>query len=207
VIVCLSDGAQRLKNLIKTRSITVKSKKIFSIYDLCMMGVFAAIIAVMAQIIIPLPYGVPITLQTLAIPLAGVVLGSKRGTITTILYILIGAVGVPVFAGFTGGLGIVFGPTGGFILSFPFLALAAGIGAEKNNRWWLWGGIIVGVLVNYICGVVYFSIFTSNDLITSFVACVLVFIPGDILKITAVALLGERIRKLLLQRGLANTNS
>jgi len=178
----------------------MKSKKIFSIYDLCMMGVFTAIIAVMAQIIIPLPYGVPITLQTLAIPLAGVVLGSKRGAISTTLYILIGAVGVPVFAGFTGGLGVVFGPTGGFILSFPFLALAAGLGAEKNKKWWLWGGIVVGVLVNYICGVVYFSIFTSNDLITSFIACVLVFIPGDILKIIAVGVLGEKIRKLLLQK-------
>jgi len=165
-----------------------------------MMGVFAAIIAVFAQIIIPLPYGVPITLQTLAIPLAGVVLGSKKGTITTILYILIGAVGVPVFAGFTGGLGVVFGPTGGFILSFPFLALAAGLGAEKDNKLWLWGAIVTGVLVNYLCGVVYFSIFTSNDLITSFMVCVLVFIPGDILKVAAVGLLGERLRRMLLQR-------
>jgi len=178
----------------------MKSKSIFTIQDLCMMGVFTAIIAVLAQIIIPLPYGVPITLQTLAIPLAGVVLGSKRGTITTILYILIGAVGLPVFAGFTGGLGVVLGPTGGFILSFPFLALAAGLGAEKNNIWWLWGGIVTGVLVNYLCGVVYYSIFTSNDLITSFIACVLVFIPGDILKVISVGLLGERIRKMIQQR-------
>jgi len=165
-----------------------------------MMGIFAAIIAVFAQIIIPLPYGVPITLQTLAIPLAGVVLGSRKGAITALLYVLIGAVGVPVFAGFTGGLGVVFGPTGGFILSFPFLALAAGLGAERNKKLWLWGGIVTGVLVNYLCGVVYFSIFTSNDLITSFIVCVLVFIPGDILKVLAVGLLGEKLRKLIMQR-------
>jgi len=164
------------------------------------MGVFAAIIAVFAQIIIPLPYGVPITLQTLAIPLAGVVLGSKRGAITALLYVLIGAVGVPVFAGFTGGLGVVFGPTGGFILSFPFLALVAGLGAEKKKKLWLWGGIVAGVLVNYLCGVVYFSIFTSNDLITSFIVCVLVFIPGDILKVLAVGLLGDKLRKMIMQR-------
>jgi len=176
----------------------MKSKKEFSIYDICMMGVFAAIIAVMAQIIIPLPYGVPITLQTLAIPLAGVVLGSKRGTITTIVYIIVGAVGVPVFSGFGGGLGVVFGLTGGFILSFPFLALAAGLGAEKNNKIWLWGGLVTGVMVNYLCGVVYFSVFTSNDLITSLFACVLPFIPGDILKIIAIGLLGERLRKLFM---------
>ena len=101
---------------------------------------------------------------------------------------------------FTGGLGVVFGPTGGFILSFPFLALAAGLGAEKNKKLYLWGGIVFGVLVNYICGVVYFSIFTSNDLITSFIVCVLVFIPGDILKIISVGLLGEKIRKMILQK-------
>ena len=180
----------------------MKSKNMFSIYDICMIGVFAAIIAVMAQISVPLPYGVPITLQTLAIPLAGVVLGSKKGTIATIIYILIGAVGVPVFANFSGGLGVIFGPTGGFILSFPFLALAAGIGAEKNKKLWLWGGIVTGVLVNYLCGVVYFSIFTGHDLITSFMVCVLVFIPGDALIVAAVGLLGERIRKLLFQRNM-----
>jgi len=178
----------------------IRSKHI-SIYDLCIMAVFTAIIAVMAQIVIPLPYGVPLTLQTLAISLAGVILGAKKGTLSVVVYVLIGAVGAPVFAGFTGGFGIVFGPTGGFILSFPLLALAAGIGAEKNSKSRLWVGLVVGVMTNYLCGVVYYSIVTSNDLLTSFVACVLLFIPTDILKITAAGLLGIKLRGLLLQRG------
>jgi len=177
----------------------MKAKQI-PIKDLCMMAVFTAILAVMAQIIIPMPYGVPMTLQTLAILLAGIMLGSKRGTISTLVYVLLGAVGAPVFAGFTGGLGIVFGPTGGFILSFPLLAFAAGYGAEKNNKLWLWGGIIAGVMINYLCGLIYFSIYTSNDFITSFTVCVLVFIPTDIIKILIAGLFGVKVRKLLLQR-------
>ena len=177
----------------------MKAKK-FPVYDLCIMAAFTAIIAVMAQIIIPMPLGVPMTLQTLAILLAGVMLGVKKGTISTVLYVLLGAVGAPVFAGFAGGFGIVFGPTGGFILSFPLLALAAGIGAEKNNKLWLWGGIVAGVVINYMCGVIYFSIATSNDLITSFMACVLFFIPTDILKIVIAGLFGIKVRKLLFER-------
>jgi len=171
-----------------------------------MMGVFTAIIAVMAQIIIPMPYGVPMTLQTLAIPLAGIMLGAKKGAVTALLYVLVGAVGVPVFAGFNGGLGAVFGPTGGFLMSFPLLAYAAGYGAEKNNMFWLYGGLAFGVVLNYLCGVIYFSLYTSNDLITSFMACVLLFIPTDILKIIIAGLFGMRIRNLLLHRSIEKAN-
>jgi len=173
----------------------MKARKI-SVNDLCMMGIFTAVIAVMSQIMIPMPYGVPMTLQTLAIPMAGIMLGSKKGTLATIIYMLVGAVGVPVFAGFAGGLGIVFGPTGGFIMSFPILAFAAGIGAEKNNKWSIWIGLVAGVIINYICGVIYFSLYTSNDLITSFTACVLLFIPTDIVKIITAGMLCTKIRRL-----------
>jgi len=185
--------------------------KNLSVQDLCIIAIFAAIIAVMAQIIIPMPLGVPMTLQTLAIMLAGVMLGAKKALISTILYVLLGAVGAPVFAGFAGGFGIVLGPTGGFIMSFPLLALAVGIGAEKSNKnpnrtpiasLYLWGGLTIGVLFNYLCGVVYYSIYTSNSLLTSFIACVLIFIPTDILKIAIAGLLGIKIRSLLLKQNM-----
>jgi len=171
--------------------------KIFSVKDLCMMAVFTAVIIVMAQIIIPMPYGVPMTLQTLAIPLTGIMLGSKKGALTTVIYVLLGAVGVPVFAGFAGGPGVVFGPTGGFIMSFPVLAYLTGYGAEKDNKWWLWTGLISGVIINYLCGVIYFSFFTSNNLLTSFTVCVLVFIPTDIIKIIITGLFSIKVRNLL----------
>ena len=92
-------------------------------------AMFAAVIAVLAQIAFPLPSGVPVTLQTFAVALTGVVLGAKLGTISTFIYILLGAVGVPVFSGFNGGLGAIVGKTGGFIWGFLFLAFFAGAGA------------------------------------------------------------------------------
>src|SRR5699024_8304087 len=81
-------------------------------------SLFAAIISVLAQVSIPMPLGVPITGQTLAIGLAATILGSRYGTLSALLYMIIGAVGVPVFAQFTGGPGVLLGPTGGFIVGF-----------------------------------------------------------------------------------------
>ena len=86
----------------------------FSVRDICYAGLFAAVIAVMAQISIPMPLGVPMTMQTFAITLAAVVLGSKLSAIATLVYLLLGAVGVPVLANFSGGIDKFVGPTGGF---------------------------------------------------------------------------------------------
>jgi len=156
--------------------------------DICYIGIFAAIIAVSAQIIIPLP-PVPITLQTFAISFAGVALGAKRGTLAALIYILLGAVGLPIFAGFGGGIGHIAGPSGGFIMSFPLMALAAGF--YRYSHIWL----VVGVLVNYLCGMLYFAWVTNNSLTVAFTLTILRFIPGDIVKIALAGIIGERVRK------------
>ncbi len=174
----------------------MNSRKL-STRDLCFIGIFTAIIAVLAQISIPMPYGVPMTLQTLAIPLAGIVLGTRNGTLSTLTYVLLGAFGVPVFAGFTGGLGIVFGPTGGFILSFPIMALAAGIGATHNHKAGLACGLVAGAIINYICGMLMFSLVTSRSLATAFIACVLPFIPTAIVKMVLAGFLGVKVKRAL----------
>ena len=171
----------------------------FSVRDLCFIGIFTAIITVVSQLSIPMPYGVPITLQTFVIPLSGIVLGAKKGTVSTLIYVLLGAIGVPVFAGYTGGMGIVLGMTGGFILSFPVMALTAGIGERKNNVIWLVSGLVVGSVINYICGMFWFSFVMSSDLKTAFAACVLPFIPTAIIKIVLVAILGRQIKRVLVQ--------
>ena len=90
----------------------------FNTRDICYIALFTAVIAVMAQISIPMPLGVPMTMQTFAITLAAVVLGAKFSTLSTFIYLLLGAVGVPVLAGFSGGLDKFVGPTGGFLFSF-----------------------------------------------------------------------------------------
>lgn len=173
------------------------SKRKLSVRDLCYIGIFTAIISVLAQISIPMPYGVPMTLQTFAIPLAGVILGGRNGTLSTLIYVLLGALGAPVFTGLTGGFGIIFGPTGGFILSFPLMALTAGTGMEKGNKLWLAFGLFTGLAINYLCGMLMFRLVTSSDMKTAFTACVLPFIPTAAIKAVLAGVLGIKLKNAL----------
>ena len=176
------------------------SAKKISIRELCQMSIFVAIIAVCSQIIIPMPYGVPMTLQTFAIPLTGFVLGAKNGTIAVLIYVLLGLVGAPVFAGFAGGIGVVFGRTGGFILAFPLMALAAGLGSKKNNTLWLIMWLAIGAIILYTSGMLVFSFITSNSLMTSFAFVVVPFIPSEIIKIIMVVVLGNLIKRVIYRK-------
>ena len=175
-----------------------------SIRDICFIAIFTAIIAVFAQISIPMPLGVPFTLQTFIIPLAGIILGSKKGTLAVFIYVILGAIGIPVFSQQTGGLACLFGRTGGFILSFPLMALCAGvfsdISANKNLRMkylLLAAGLVMGSILNYICGMLMFSFVTSRSLRDAFVICVLPFIPTAVIKIIIAGILGENIKRVL----------
>src|SRR3712207_3531477 len=94
-------------------------------------ALMAAVTAVAAQIAGPLPFSpVPFTLQVLAVMLSGLLLGPRYGALAQAIYVLVGAVGVPVFAQFHGGLGVVLGPTGGYLLSYPLAAAIAGLAAQ-----------------------------------------------------------------------------
>lgn len=174
-----------------------KSK--FSVRDLCHIGVFTAIIAVLAQISIPLPSGVPITLQTFAVMVAGYVLGPKKGALAALVYVLLGAVGVPVFANFTGGFQIVLGATGGFLLSFPLLALAAGVAATQKNKAFTILWLLGGAAVNYLCGMVMFALVLNSTLGAAFLACVLPYLVFDLIKLVAAAVLGEVVKTALIK--------
>ncbi|WP_462409957.1 biotin transporter BioY [Neobacillus sp. Marseille-QA0830] len=116
-------------------------------------ALFAAIIGILAQVTIPLPL-VPITGQTLAVGLAATILGSRYGTLSVIFYALMGAIGVPVFSGMSGGFGVIVGPTGGFIIGFIPAAFLIGVILEKTN-FTVWKGMIantVGMLVTLTIG-------------------------------------------------------
>lgn len=183
------------------------------IKDLCQIAAFTAIICIVSQISIPLPAGVPMTLQTFIIPLAAVVLGTKKGTISAAIYVMLGAVGVPVFSGMTGGLDKLLGMTGGFIISFPLLAFLTGIGyavgrkasarAGKHAIFYVVfiAGLIAGTLVNYGFGTIWFSMSTGNSISYSFAACVLPFIPTSVIKILMVTVLGPMLRKVMVRSG------
>ena len=155
------------------------------IRDICRVGICTALIVLMAQLRVPMPYGVPITMQTFAVALAGVVLGAKKGAASAAIYVLLGLAGAPVFSGFAGGIGMIWGPTGGFIATFPLLAFCAGYGAL---------GILAGVLMNYMAGTLVFSMVTGTGFAAAFAACVLPFIPADVCKMLAAFMLGQKIK-------------
>lgn len=169
--------------------------------DLCNISVWVAIIAVMAQIAIPMPAGVPMTMQTFGITLAALILGPKKGAIATLVYVLLGLVGLPVFANFTGGIHKLVSPTGGFIVSFPLMAWIIGLGIAYKERFKgaYVGGIILGTLINYVVGVIGFCFLTRGALGVGISACVLPFIPTAIIKAAMAGILGLKLRQRLVQ--------
>ena len=172
----------------------------YDIYDKCRIAIFVALVAAAAQISIPLPHGVPMTMQTMAIAFGGVILGPKRGFIVALIYVLLGAVGVPVFAGFRGGVSVIAGPTGGFILSFPIIALGAGWGiilCKKYNRWLLPAGLFLGMCINFLCGMIWFMVIMRAELLRAFTVTVLPFIIGACIEIVLISIVAPKARNLL----------
>ncbi len=172
-----------------------------SIQDIVITGLCTAIIVIMAQISIPMPLGVPMTMQTFAITLTGIILGARLGALSSFIYVLLGAVGVPVFAGFSGGAQILVGPTGGFLWSFPVMAFFVGLGAEKYHKtklqfvFWL----VVGTVLNYVIGVALFCVVTKSPVITGITACVLPFIPTAIIKAVLASVIGLAMKERLVR--------
>ena len=116
-----------------------KSKKIrhntaFTTREMVLAGMFAAVLAVISQLSIPTPAGVPVTIQVFGVALVGAVLGWKLGLCSVLVYILIGAAGLPVFANFGGGIRSLIGLTGGYILAWPVMAVLCGIRPGLKNR-------------------------------------------------------------------------
>ena len=171
--------------------------------SLAACALMAALAAVCSQIQIPLPM-VPINLALFALHLSGALLGAKRGTLSMLVYVLLGLAGIPVFAGFKAGPATLFGRTGGYILGYILCATIVGFlsrkGAFSFPRLCL--GMAVGVIVCYAFGTAWFMALTRMDLATSLGYCVLPFLPGDAVKIALAALLALRLRPALTRMGL-----
>lgn len=163
--------------------------------DMCYIAIFVALTAVMAQISIPMPLGVPMTMQTFAIYLSGMLLGSRKGAVSALVYLLLGAVGAPVFSQFRGGIQMLVGPTGGFLLTFPLMAWLIGKGAElAHRRGAVPAGITLGTAANFLGGMLLYSALTANSLWQAFLVCVLPFLPVTVVKAAAAAWLGVKLR-------------
>ena len=122
-----------------------------------MAGVFAALLVVLSQVSIPLPTGIPVTLQTFAVALCGCVLGPAVGSAAVGVYLALGAVGVPVFAGFSGGAGALVGMTGGYLWAFLPMAFLCGLGARRGGKAWALLLGALGLAVCHLCGAFQFA--------------------------------------------------
>lgn len=166
---------------------------------LILCAFFAAFTAVCSQIAIPLPFTpVPINLATLSVFLSGIFLGAKYGTLSQIVYLLLGLVGLPVFSHFSSGPAIVFGPTGGYLIGYALAAFLIGLLTQKHRKFCTAFFPLVlilsfGLLLCYIAGTLWFMYLTKTNLLPALSLCVLPFLPGDALKIIAATLLAKKL--------------
>lgn len=163
-----------------------------------MCALFTALTAVCSQIQIPLPQ-IPINLALFAVFMAGAVLGGGYGALSMAAFVLLGAVGVPVFAGFKGGFAAVTGATGGYIIGYVVCAWLTGFIIRHTNDkiYMMIIAMIIGLAACYILGTAWFMTISGNSLKVSLSYCVLPFLPGDAVKITLAAFMANRVRHMV----------
>ena len=160
-------------------------------------SLMAALIAVGAYLQIPLPVGpVPLVLQNLFVLLAGLLLGSRWGLASVGIYLLVGAIGLPVFIGGKGGLAHFLGPTGGYLLGFAACALLTGFLVENLRNLTVGDvlAVLLGSLMIYLLGVPWLKLVTGMSWEKAVMVGMLPFLPGDALKAAAAVLLARAIR-------------
>ena len=159
-------------------------------------ALFAALIAAFSQLQIPLA-PVPVSLATFAVMMGGLLLGWHWGMLAVAVYLLLGAVGVPVFAGFKGGVAALMGPTGGYLIGcLPYAALAGlGIESWQEQFWGRCALLALGTVACYALGTAWFMGLSGRGLMDSLSLCVLPFLPGDGAKIVLASLLAPRRRR------------
>lgn len=192
VCICMPDITENVGAEVTKSKITTK--------ELVFTALMAVIIAVCSWISIPTT--VPFTLQTFGVFMAVGLLGGKKGTISVLVYILLGAVGVPVFAGFSGGIGVLFGTTGGYIVGFllsglVYWAMTAAFG-EKLPIMII--AMVLGLIVCYAFGTAWFMIVYAKNtapigLMTALGWCVFPFIIPDCIKIALAIVLTKQLKK------------
>lgn len=177
-------------------------KKKLSIYQITFMALMAALTCILGPLSLPIG-PVPISLTNFVVYLSVAILGVTYGTASYGIYLLLGAVGLPVFSGFSAGVGRIVGPTGGYLVGFIVMALIGGIIMEvsKRNPVITILGWVLATAVDYLLGTVWFMYVMHYSLGKALAVCVFPFILGDCIKIVAATLLGLEVRKVLTKTG------
>lgn len=172
----------------------------FSTKDLSLTALVTAILCILAPFTIPLPFSpVPISLTNLILYLSGYIIGWKKSTLSYLLYLFIGFIGIPVFSNFSGGLGKLVGPTGGYLIGFIFLVFISSYIIEKfpNKNIIHFLGFLFGTFVTYVLGTSWLALQTGTSFIQALALGVLPFIIGDIVKMILACIIGVLIQKTL----------
>ena len=166
----------------------MKSKK------LVLCALFAALIAVCSQILIPIS-AIPINLALFAVWMCGAILGGFYGSIAVITYIALGAIGIPVFTNFRGGIGVLAGPTGGYIVGYLVGVLLCGalIGRFSKSFWMYPLAMTFGCISCYAFGTLWYMILTHTGILPALSMCVLPYLPGDAIKILLASTLSYKL--------------
>lgn len=167
-----------------------------TVFNMTSCALMAALMCVLCPVSVPIG-PIPISLSILVILLTVYVLGTWRALVSYTVYLLLGAVGMPVFSGFQGGLAKLAGPTGGYLAGFWLMILVAGIIMEKGKRNLLVTilGMLVGVAIDYTVGTAWFVFQTESTVVHALDVCVYPFIPFDVAKIVIAVLLGSVVYK------------
>ena len=174
-----------------------KKKKI-STRQMTIIALMTAVTCILGPLSILLPFSpVPISFTNLAIYFSVFVLGTYSATVSYLVYLLIGMVGLPVFSGFSGGFGKLAGPTGGYLVGFIFMALIAGFFVDRfqGNRVMQAVGMILGTVVAYIFGTAWLCVQANLSFGAGLAAGVIPYVPGDLIKIAAALVVGPVLRK------------
>lgn len=175
------------------------------IKQMTLIGLMTAVLCILAPIALPLPVSpVPVSLGNMAVCFIVAVLGLKNGLLSVFLYLLLGLVGLPVFSNFTGGPGILLGPTGGYLVGYLILALLFGFFVEHfhNRLSTNLCGALTGLLLLYLSGTLWLAFQLELDFASALWAGVIPYIPLDIAKTLLAVALGMKLRKRLLKTNL-----
>lgn len=176
---------------------------------LALTGLMAAVICILGPISLPIPISpVPVSLGFFAVYLTVYILGMKMGSVSVLIYVLLGFVGLPVFTGFSGGIGKVLGPTGGYIIGYLFMAPIMGffIDKWKTNYALTILGMVLGTAVCYLFGTLWLAYQGGMSFSAALAAGVLPFIPADIAKLILAVLVGEPVRRRLWKAGILESS-
>ncbi len=164
-------------------------------HNITITALFSAVICILSVVTIPIG-PIPLSLSLFAVILSSTVLNVRQSFLAVILYILVGAIGIPVFSGFKGGFYVLFDATGGFIFSYiPVAFINSFISYKTNKKTPKFIGAILSLIPLYLFGTLQYSVVCSQDFKTSFAVCVLPFVAFDILKAISAVGIGIKLKK------------